>query len=116
MKQNFRRNVGFDRLADAPKDEIHLSLAQFPNLLRDHRYLCHVNGDLRISSAEPLIHRRKQASDNGFVAADSDFADSRISKEFKLLEPLSQIIKHSRAAVKQRVSILCRLDAPAAAI
>ena len=36
----------------------------------------------RILPAEPLVHRRKQAGDNGLAAADPDLTDGRIRKIF----------------------------------
>src|SRR5207253_3117104 len=65
VKQDFRRDVSFNRLADASEDEIDLPLAEFTNLLRDHRNLRDMNGDPLIPPAKPLVHGRKQASDDG---------------------------------------------------
>src|ERR1043166_9829 len=61
VKQAFRSNVGLslNRSTDAPNDEVDFALAQFANLLRDHRHLCDVYGNPRILSTEPLVHRRK---------------------------------------------------------
>src|SRR5262249_12934942 len=116
VKQDFLRDIGLRRLADASKDEIDFALTQFPDLLRDHRNLCDVYGDPRISSAEPLVHCRTQAGVNGLIPPDLDFPDGRIGKIFKLLKPLPQIVEYRRAAVEKRASILGELDTPAAAI
>jgi hypothetical protein len=109
-------DVLFIRLPDASEDEIDLSLAELPVLLRHGPYGGHVDGDTRVLPTQPTEHRRDKPGNNIFVACDPDFTDRRIGQELDALHALAQFIEYGRSTVEQCAAVRRRLDPLATAI